>query len=245
MTGDGPTPGSQSLRPESVAQGDRLSAQVSGISALAEPARRALYLYVAAQAEPVSREQAAAECSLPLHSAKFHLDRLVDEGLLDVSYRRLSGRSGPGAGRTAKLYQRSDREMSVSLPERRYDLAGEILAAAIDRSSGEAITVRDAVMEVAEERGRQLATAEAVGSGSDIERTSAVLSRNGYEPRVTDEDVRLANCPFDRLARDHTDLVCTMNVALVCGLLDGLGCDSLEAVLAPEQGMCCVKAQRR
>ncbi|HYF71540.1 MAG TPA: helix-turn-helix domain-containing protein, partial [Nocardioides sp.] len=86
-------------------------AAVSGVGALVEPARRALYLYAAAQPEPVSREQAAAACELPLHSAKFHLDRLVAEGLLEVEYRRLSGRTGPGAGRPAKLYRRAAREV--------------------------------------------------------------------------------------------------------------------------------------
>jgi predicted ArsR family transcriptional regulator len=227
---------------------DRFSAEVAGVSALAEPARRTLYLYVAEQPEPVSREQAASACELPLHSAKFHLDRLVDEGLLDVTYRRLTGRTGPGAGRTAKLYQRSNRELSVSLPERRYDLAGDILAEAIDRAGAAGIAVQAAVEEVATARGQGLAAAaEANGStsGTDLERSSTVLRDNGYEPRLEDGELCLGNCPFDMLARKHTALVCGMNVALVRGVLEGLGCDSLEAVLEPEPGLCCVKAHRR
>jgi predicted ArsR family transcriptional regulator len=224
---------------------DRFSAEVAGISALAEPARRSLYLYVAEQPDPVSREQAASACELPLHSAKFHLDRLVDEGLLDVTYRRLTGRTGPGAGRTSKLYQRSNREVSVSLPERRYELVGDILAAAVDRSTAEGVSVRDAVEEVAALRGRALAEAAETNGGTDLERSSRVLGENGYEPRLTDGDVCLANCPFDRLAREHTELVCGMNVALVGGVLDGLGCESLEAVLEPAPGLCCVKARHR
>jgi predicted ArsR family transcriptional regulator len=224
---------------------DRFSTEVAGVSALAEPARRALYLYVAEQQEPVSREQAASACELPLHSAKFHLDRLVDEGLLDVTYRRLTGRTGPGAGRTAKLYQRSDRELSVSLPERRYDLAGDILAEAIDRAGTAGIAVGAAVEEAAISRGRGLAAAAGSSTGTDLERTSTVLRDNGYEPRLDDGELCLANCPFDRLAREHTELVCGMNVALVRGVLDGLGCESLEAVLAPAPGLCCVKARPR
>src|SRR3954453_15412936 len=146
---------------------DRFSAEVAGISALAEPARRSLYLYVAEQPDPVSREQAASACELPLHSAKFHLDRLVDKGLLDVTYRRLTGRTGPGAGRTSKLYQRSNREVSVSLPERRYELGGDILAAAVDRSTAEGVSVRDAVEEVAALRGRALVEAAETNGGTD------------------------------------------------------------------------------
>jgi predicted ArsR family transcriptional regulator len=224
---------------------DRFSDEVAGVSALAEPARRALYLYVADQPEPVSREQAASACELPLHSAKFHLDRLVDEGLLDVTYRRLTGRTGPGAGRTAKLYQRSDREVSVSLPERRYDLAGAVLATAIDRAGAGGVAVQEAVAEAATTRGRALAAAAGPVSGTDLERCSTVLRETGYAPRVGDDELLLGNCPFDRLAREHTDLVCGMNVALVGGVLDGLGCASLEAVLDPSPGLCCVKARRR
>jgi predicted ArsR family transcriptional regulator len=224
---------------------DEFASRVAGVGALVEPARRALYLYVAEQSEPVSREQAASACDLPLHSAKFHLDRLVAEGLLEVSYARLTGRTGPGAGRTAKLYQRSGREVAVSLPERRYDLAGDILAEAIDRTGPDGTGVLAAVVDVAEARGRAMAAEEDVPPGSDQDRTTQVLARHGYEPRSVDDGVCLANCPFDRLAKEHTQLVCSMNLALVGGLLTGLGCDSLEAVLDPQPGLCCVKAHPR
>lgn len=225
---------------------DDFEAQLAGVGALVEPARRALFFFVAGQPEAVGREQAATACGLPLHTAKFHLDRLVDEGLLEVEFRRLSGRTGPGAGRTSKLYRRSPREVSVSLPERRYDLAGDIFAEAIDRSLRDGIEVGHAVVEVAESRGRQLAaTSEDVPGGSDIDRTVGLLARHGYQPRGGDGAVCLANCPFDRLAREHTELVCSMNLSLVGGVLAGLGCDSLEAVLEPEEGLCCVKARPR
>ncbi len=224
---------------------DEFAAQVAGVGALAEPARRSLYLYVATQPDPVSREQAADACELPLHSVKFHLDRLVDEGLLEVEFRRLSGRSGPGAGRPSKLYRRSARQVSVSLPERRYDLAGEVLAAAIDRSLREDVSVRDAVAEAAEAAGRRIGADAVRDRGSELERTTDVLGRHGYEPRTTDGEICLANCPFDSLARQHTELVCGMNLSLIGGLLDELGCHSLEAVLDPEPGLCCVRARPR
>lgn len=224
---------------------DEFAAQVAGVGALAEPARRALYLYVAAQADAVSREQAAEGCELPLHTVKFHLDRLVDDGLLEVEFRRLSGRAGPGAGRPSKLYRRSARPFSVSLPERRYDIAGGVLAAAIDRSLHEGVAVRDAVAEAAEAEGHRIVAEDSgvVPAGSELERTAAVLGRHGYEPRTTDGEIHLANCPFDSLARDHSALVCGMNLALIGGVLDGLGCHALEAVLDPEPGLCCVKAR--
>src|SRR4051794_5957379 len=104
--------------------------QVAGVGALADPVRRALYRFVVESDEPVSRDQAAAGVALPRHTAKFHLDRLVADGLLDVEFRRLSGRRGPGAGRPSKLYRRSGRQLSVSIPPRRYDMAGGGLAEA-------------------------------------------------------------------------------------------------------------------
>jgi predicted ArsR family transcriptional regulator len=224
--------------------GEDFVAAVTGIGALVEPARRALYLYASAQPGPVSREQAAEACGLPLHSAKFHLDRLVADGLLEAEYRRLSGRSGPGAGRPAKLYRRSERQVAVSLPERRYDLAGQVLAAGIEEAARTRAPVQEAVAEAAAARGRAIAAAAVDGDGSELDRTAEVLGDHGYEPHLDGDTLCLANCPFDRLARDHVELVCGLNLDLVAGVLDGLGCGGLEAVLEPEPGSCCVKVRR-
>ncbi|HEX2299940.1 MAG TPA: helix-turn-helix domain-containing protein, partial [Pseudonocardiaceae bacterium] len=130
---------------ESVDQLDDFVSQVSRVSALAEPARRALYLYVAAQPEAVSRDQAAEGVGLPRHTVKFHLDKLVADGLLDTEFRRLSGRRGPGAGRPTKLYRRSAREVAVTLPQRHYDLAGRILAGAVETAARDGVPVLEAV----------------------------------------------------------------------------------------------------
>ena len=225
---------------------DELAEQLSSVGALAEPARRALYMHVAGQPEPVSREAAAAAVGLPAHSAKFHLDRLAEEGLLEVEYRRLSGRTGPGAGRPSKLYRRSERQLSVTLPPRSYDVAGRLLAAAIERAIGDGVPVGDAVHAVAREEGHRIARdeADAPATSDELARTAEVLRRHGYEPRVQDAEVCLANCPFDRLAADHTDLVCGMNLSLIGGMLEGLSIQSLTPRLAPSQALCCVKISR-
>jgi predicted ArsR family transcriptional regulator len=220
------------------------SAAIAGIGALTEPARAALYRYVAAQPEPVGREQAAAAVGIAVHSAKFHLDRLVAEGLLEVEFRRLSGRTGPGAGRPAKLYRRSAAQFSVSLPERRYDLAGRILAAGVDRSVRDGEPVLGAIHAVALESGRA-AGADGPADKPEPERTTDVLAAHGYEPRLDVDEIALANCPFDALAREHTELVCGINAAFVEGVLDGLGCTSLQARLDPHPSMCCVRVRAR
>lgn len=222
---------------------DDFVSQVSGISALGEPARRALYLYVAAQPEAVSRDQAAAGAELPRHTAKFHLDKLVEEGLLDTEFRRLSGRRGPGAGRPTKLYRRSAREVSVTLPQRHYDLAGQILAGAVETAATDGVPVVDAVHRAAAERGRRLG---AEGGGHDpaaspLDDVAATLAGHGYEPRVRDGVVVLANCPFHALARDHTALVCGMNLHLITAMLDQLGHTGVQATLDPAPERCCVR----
>jgi predicted ArsR family transcriptional regulator len=225
-----------------------LPAQVTSIGALAEPTRLALYRHVASATAPVSREQAAAAVDLPLHSVKFHLDRLVQEGLLEVEYRRLTGRNGPGAGRPSKLYRRAARQISVSLPERRYDLASEVLATAVERSTSHGTPIAEAVQHIARTTGARLAgeqTARRPSRAASTETLVGVLGDNGYEPRLVDDDLCLKNCPFDRLAAEHTDLVCGMNLALVGGVLDGLNIETMSARLEPIPGFCCVRVATR
>lgn len=221
---------------------DEFVSQVSGVSALAEPARRALYLYVAAQPEAVSRDQAAEGADLPRHTAKFHLDKLVEEGLLDTEFRRLSGRRGPGAGRPTKLYRRSAREVTVTLPPRHYDLAGQILAHAVDAAARDGIPVLEAVQQAAAECGRRLGAGEQPrdGGSSPLDDLAVTLAGHGYEPRVQDGVLVLANCPFHALAREHTALVCGMNLHLITAMLDELGHTEVQARLDPAAGRCCV-----
>src|SRR4051794_21887498 len=147
---------------------DQFDNRVAGVAALAEPVRRTLYRYVIAQPAPVGREQAAAGVGVPHHVAKFHLDRLVTDGLLEVEYARPPGRTGPGAGRPAKLYRRTGRTISVSLPERRYDLAGQVLAEAITRAMGTGTPVEETLREAAGTTGRELAAATPVDRPGDL-----------------------------------------------------------------------------
>jgi predicted ArsR family transcriptional regulator len=221
---------------------------IESVGALVEPSRRALYAHVASQRSPVSREQAAEAVGLPLHSVKFHLDRLVAEGLLEVEFRRLSGRQGPGAGRPSKLYRRARSEVSVSLPARQYDLAAAVLADAVERVGRDHVPLDRAIDDAATEAGRAMAqgTPRPRGGEAELGTVAALLARHGYEPSATDDDteLELANCPFDRLARNHTDLVCGINLALVTGAVDALGCRHVETRLEPSPELCCVRARR-
>src|SRR5687767_11140846 len=194
------------------------NAQVSAVAALAEPSRRRLYDHVVRQPAPVSRDEAAAAVALPRATVAFHLDRLVADGLLDVVFERRTGRTGPGAGRPSKLYRRADRSLEVSLPERSYDLAGDLLAAALTEAEAPGEPPRPVLERRAFDRGRELGAAAADGGREAVVH---VLEGNGFEPRAGDDGIALANCPFHVLARHHTELVCGMNLHLIGGVLDG------------------------
>ena len=212
---------------------------IGAVAVLADPVRRRLYEAVAAAASPIGREEAARVAAVPLHSARFHLDKLVDAGLLEVSYARLTGRSGPGAGRPAKLYRRSAVEVAVSLPRRSYDLVGGVLAGAVERTLGGA-DLAHALRDEARSRGRALGTSYD-GPGDELDRAAAALAPEGFEPHREQDEVCLRNCPFDALASEHTALVCGVNLDFVVGVLDGLGCGSARARLQPDAEHCCVR----
>ena len=218
---------------------------VAAVAALADDLRRRLYRYIARSEAPVGREEAARATGVAVHNAKFHLDRMVADGLLEVEFRRLTGRTGPGAGRPAKLYRRSGRDFSVSLPERHYDLLSDVLADAAEASVAQRLPVDKVAPEVAHRHGELLGVewADRAGSHEPLELLAQALDDVGYEPRLVDEQLVLENCPFDRVAREHTALVCGLNVDFVRGVVAGLGCPGVTASLQPAPGRCCVSAR--
>lgn len=235
---------------ESNLRRDDFDARVEGIAALGEPVRRALYRYVVAQPAPVTRDEAGEGVGVARHTAKFHLDKLVDDGLLEAGFRRPPGRGGPGAGRPAKVYRRSPREVEVSLPDRRYDLAGRLLARAITDAGRDGVPVTVALSRAAGDAGRALGQEARMRVGRPSRKaltaaTCELLAALGYEPRTEGGDVRLANCPFHALAADYVELVCSMNRDLLTGILVGLEHPGLDACLDPAPGMCCVRLRKR
>jgi predicted ArsR family transcriptional regulator len=223
---------------------DSREAQISAVAALEEPTRRRLYNYVLRQPGPVSRDEAAAAVGLPRSTAGFHLDRLVDQGLLDNGYQRLTGRSGPGAGRPAKLYRRSSRQVTVSLPPRCYELAGRLLSSALKHAEHSGESPRAILNRHAYEIGKELGETARTGSHNSFNAALRVLGDNGFQPRVEDDDIVLGNCPFHTLAQDHQELICGMNHRLLNGVLDGLAPTELTAQSRPTSTQCCVRIAR-
>jgi predicted ArsR family transcriptional regulator len=213
---------------------ETFAGRVTRLGVLADPVRRALYRFVAAQRGPVSRDQAADGVEVPRHTAKHHLDRLVDEGLLVTEFRRLTGRTGPGAGRPAKLYAAADVEVRVQLPPRDDELLARLLAAAIE--SSDSPQTRDALLRVARAEGERTA---GMFDARDRDALLAVLRDRGYAPCVQHDEIRLRNCPFHHLVAEHRELVCRLNLELLAAATTTEP-SAYEAVLDPRSDLCCV-----
>ncbi|WP_433338498.1 helix-turn-helix transcriptional regulator [Spirillospora sp. CA-294931] len=204
---------------------------IEAIAVLQDPVRRGLYAYVVAQDREVSRNEAAEAAGVQRTLAAFHLDRLAEAGLLDTVSRRLTGRSGPGAGRPAKLYRRSGAEHAISLPPRDYRTVAALLAEAADEAG-----LDERLQELARRRGRA-----ASAPCRDLDEAAALLAERGYEPRAVDGAVRMRNCPFHAVAEEFPPLVCGMNLALLEGLLEES--PALSARMDARPGWCCVVLQ--
>ena len=183
---------------------------------------------------------------IPVHQAKFHLDKLEAEGLLVSDYARLHGRTGPGAGRPSKLYRRAERDIAVSLPDREYQLAGQLMADAIAAAAATGTPVTDTLYANAHARGRSWGESAIDGReppatvAEALELATEVMAEHGYEPRHDEARVVLANCPFHQLAQTQTELVCQMNHALLGGLTEALQPHCPAAELDPGPDRCCV-----
>ena len=219
--------------------------QLAEIAPLGDPVRRRLYLYVIGQPGEVGRDEAARAVGITRPAAAFHLEKLVEGGLLEADYRRLSGRRGPGAGRPARVYRRPAREVHVNVPPRDYGLVARFLLRGLDGQDSQN----------AMERAHKAAREFGAGLGADARRRagrhptydrlhralSEVLEERGFDPQPAESGVLyLRNCPFDALSADYRDLVCPMNLSMMQGVLEGLGASAMEAILEPQSGMCCV-----
>lgn len=216
---------------------ERQAAQLAALAAIGDPVRRSLFDFVNASTEAVSRNDAAAALGLPRSTAAFHLDRLVAKGMLETQFKRLGDKTGPGAGRPSKLYRPALEELQVSFPERHYELAGELLASAIEEADRSGEAVREVLTRVATRTGREL--------GAKAGSLEVALEDTGYEPRDDGNGgMVLTNCPFHRLATSHTDVICLANLGLLQGVADGADDCEHDILLEPRAGHCCVRIAR-
>jgi predicted ArsR family transcriptional regulator len=218
---------------------------IESVSVLGEESRRRMFAFIRRAGHPVTRDEAAATVGISRKLAAFHLDKLVDAGLLRARY------GAPGVqrrvGRQPKVYEPTDAQISVTIPERRHELLADLLLHGV-LGLGDGRTAAEAATEAAADRGRRLGEQERersrpgrLGVERGLTLCERMLDAYGYEPiREAPTKVRLHNCPFHPLASKATDLVCGLNQAFLDGFLDGLDATSVHAVLDPRPGRCCV-----
>lgn len=213
---------------------------IDRLGPLLEPARRRVFGFVASADRPVTRDETASATGLALPLATFHLERLLEVGLLEAVAPPASAAAvGRRRGRPAKLYRAARQDLLVSMPARDYRLAAELFADALARGPGP-----DSLGMAARARGRRLGerAMERAAEGAELEAAVVgVLADQGYEPRrLEDGSMALRNCPFDGLTEGHGDLICPANRSLLAGLLEGAGLSTLDATLEPGEGRCCI-----
>ena len=206
--------------------------RIAAVASLTDAKRLQLFELVAASPRPLGRDELAETAGMARSTVSFHLDRLVQDGLLAVEFHKPAGRTGPGSGRPAKMYRPVGSEVGASVPDRNYDLAGELMAGAIEATEAEGLAVGESLRAVAFRKGRELAE----GSAGMEE----FLAETGYQPEPDgDGGYLLPNCPFHRLSRSHAAVVCDMNGAFLRGA--AVGCGGAEDRVVPVAGHCCAR----
>lgn len=221
-----------------------LERRIGKLTILGDRLRRSMYLFARKHPEGVRRDEVATELGISRRLAAFHLDKLAEEGLLDFHYARPPGRSGPGAGRPAKIYRPVDPDIEVSLPERRYDVMGQVLAESVAGSEEQSRHAMEVAYRTGLGIGQRVKRDERLrppGTERAMSVMSEVLEDYGFEPFQSGNELSLLNCPFHAMAQHNPQLVCGMNQRFMEGILRGLGNESLDAVLQPTPGQCCVR----
>lgn len=204
------------------------AAVLTAAAALSDELRRQMYAYIRQAHRPVSREEAAERVGISRKLAAFHLDKLVEVGLLRAHYEPVDGIRK--VGRAPKLYEPTDAELRISIPAREHDLLADILVHAL-LAEDENNAGREAAIQVARQRGAELGAAESkrarpgrLGAERALTLAAGTLGRHGFEPdRISPTRLRLRNCPFHPLAAKAPQLVCGINHAFLSGFLDALG----------------------
>jgi predicted ArsR family transcriptional regulator len=221
------------------------SEAVQAVASLGDPTRRDVYRIVAGAHRGLTREQVARASGISRKLAAFHLDKLVEAGLL---VNRYDDRRRPQTpGRRPKVYSRSPLEIALSLPRRDPAALAALLLEAVS-TAGPDESARASALRVSTARGRELGadlrsriSRGPLGAERALTITETALRDRGFEPtRETATTIRLRNCPYAPLTDDGSDLVCDIHHHFVTGLLAGLDARTVHAERALHPGECCV-----
>ncbi|MEV0428220.1 helix-turn-helix domain-containing protein [Micromonospora sp. NPDC050495] len=188
-----------------------------------------------AAAEPVAVQDVAERSGLHRNTARFHLDGLVDAGL---AAREAEDRSMPGRPRIVYRALVSQ----VPAGQRNYRLLAEMLTSVVADTLPEPDR---AAVTAGEAWGRYLADRPApsqrIDAAEAVRRLSTVLADAGFAPGAAegaaDPVIPLRHCPFREIAEQHREVVCSLHLGLMRGVLAEirapLAADRLEPFVQP------------
>ncbi|HYZ77719.1 MAG TPA: hypothetical protein VE596_10150 [Gaiellaceae bacterium] len=199
------------------------------LDAIADADLRAALLFARSQAEPITADDAAPALDVHRNVARARLDRLTAAGLLEVTHERRSGRSGPGAGRPAKVYRVAPELEAIEFPPRHFDdlvaaLAEELPEAALRRAGAQF--------------GRRLAAAAGLRPVRDLVhglgRACAAVRSLGYQASLVSVEggravISTPTCPLRPLVARRPEMA-----AIDRGMWAGLVERGLEGVRADD-----------
>lgn len=170
---------------------------------------RSALLYVRGSPNPVSADEAAAALGIHRSVARGRLERLVRTGLLEQSFARRSSRTGPGAGRPAKLYSPAAEAEALEFPSRRLPvLVGRLLQEVpADRRE-------EALRAAGEDFGRELARAAGLRPTTraevGLERVCAAVRSLGFHAALERVDegtavISTPTCPLRPLVAEEPE----------------------------------------
>jgi predicted ArsR family transcriptional regulator len=152
---------------------------MDALEAVGDPGLRETLLYVRGERRSVSIDEAAAAQGIHRNVARRRLEQLAAAGLLVAGFERRTGRTGPGAGRPAKVYSPAPETTALEFPDRRYGELVGLLLDDVPASGREDVGVRF---------GALLAGAAGVAPGDDrraaLERLCTALGRLGFQARL-------------------------------------------------------------
>jgi predicted ArsR family transcriptional regulator len=181
------------------------------VSALQDPTRRRILLDFYVHQPEWTTADVAAAVGVHRTVAHAHLERLVALGYLISSQRR------GAAGKPAKLYRLTERQIELSYPIRRFARLAALLAQAL-RGSADGI---GAAREVGRGHGASMVT-EPAGSPESVLRELIPL---GAEYVLSDGDVVARNCIFRQACEQARDIVCELHAGILEGAFRKAGLD--------------------
>lgn len=209
---------------------ETLDRRISDLTAaLGDPTRRAIYIAVRESAEPMTTSTIASLFEIHPNVARHHLDRLADEGYLRVSHRKPTGPER--AGRPAKSYEATDKEVTVHFAPRRFEMLAEMLFQVIEELDVE--DVSGVAERVGRKYGEQLASEiggqDEPGYDEAVQAVATAMTGLGFsmDPDVSGQRLLTSHCPFGETATNHPEVICSLDRGIVSGLFGALSfpCD--------------------